>query len=492
MSCSANISAAYIDLGTFNDLTTEFYHGEDAALRFTQCVDQWTWFSQVPHDLTLCSSLAFNQDGRFELSNIPTYVTSMWMRVVLPAVSVLGGTNAANNTVALGGSAAGAPFFGAWTRNLGHWLAQSYELEINNVPVHCLTSAYLDFFSQFCVPADKRVIYDNMIGNVNELVDPLAAGDIDVSELGAGNSKYDHTIASRVINVPLPFFFTHDDGKALPRAAMHLSRVVVKAKIRQFNHLFQLYENNEKALDVSGDGRPLKILPSANVSGTPALSDGQIFCNAVLTTSDERKLLANCQRKQAVRLLQEQSPVSTTAGASTIQLDLDYAHHISHYFFAMRNTTYDGIRANYTTASPVAEESPVARINFDPSLAVDPIASVKLAYDACPRQDMAADYYSLIQPWYHARCGPEETGYHMYAYGRHIESDSPDGSTDYTQLNRPKFHITTSAPYQTYSAAAGGVASTGVLLAQTFELICYAEYWTLITSGQGQFGFTVA
>lgn len=486
---TTNLSAVYVDLGTFNDLTTEFYHGEDAALRFTQCVDQWAWFSQAPHDLTVCNSGNFGGEARFELSNVPVYVTSTWMRFVTPAVTVQGHTNRANNTM---GTVAGAQFFGAWTRNLGHWIAQEVQLEINSVPIQTITPAYLDFFSQLCVPAGKRIVYDNMIGNVNELIDPYSAGSI--AGVGAVAADYDHTIAARVVNVPIPFFFCGDDGKALPRAAMHLSRVMIKVRFADFNNVFQLYENNDAAAVgiVAGGGVPLYRLSALdNVASTPAISSAQMFCNAILTTSDERTLIANCQRKQAVRLLQEQTPVSTTAGVATITVDLDFAHHVSHLFFALRNKTYHGIRANYTTASPVAESDPVYRINFDPSDAVDPIAQARLSYDSISRMDMQADFYSLVQPYYHAENGPEETGYHMYSYSRHIQSKSPVGSTDFTQLNRPKLTITTSSNYQTYSAAAG-TAAGGTHRAQEFEVVCYAEYWTLITSGMGQFGFTVA
>lgn len=478
---TTNLSCFYVDLGTFNDMSAEFYHGEDAGLKFSQCADQWTWFSQGPLDLTLASSVAFGQDARFECSNVPTYITAAWLRVTLPAIAVLGNTNA--STV----NGANSPFLGAWTRNVGHWLATQHELEINNCAVHTIPAAYLDFYSQFSVPASKRVIYNNMIGNVDELIDPIAAGTF----APGVEANYDYTIASRTLNIPIPLYFTHHDGTSLCRAAMHLSRVMIKSRINTFNNLFNLY-----ACPVnfggsgSEDGRPLTDAASTGVSGTPALSDGQMYVNAVLTTSDERKLLANCQRKSAVRLLQEQSATSVSAAATSVQVDLDFAHHVSNIFFGIRNTTYNGIRANYTCASPVAEAS---RINFSPSLATDPVSSAELKYDACSRHNMYADYYSLVQPWYHSLAGPEETGYHMIAYASDIQGPEADGSTDYTQLNRPKLVITTSPQFRTNSAAsptanvAGGLAEQ-----QTFEVVCFADYWTVITQGQGQFGYTVA
>ena len=109
---------------------------------------------------------------------------------------------------------------------------------------------------------------------------------------------------------------------------------------------------------------------------------------------------------------------------------------------------------------------------------VDPIESTSLTYENTMRLgDMGSDYYSLVQPWYHAPRIPVVTGYHMYSYSLDFICLDPLGSTNYGKLTNVS--VTPKASGAAIASVGGAfTASTGlnVALANT--------QWTNFGDGQ--------
>ena len=75
--------------------------------------------------------------------------------------------------------------------------------------------------------------------------------------------------------------------------------------------------------------------------------------------------------------------------------------------------------------------------------AQDPILNANLVYENTQRLGLcAADYYSQVQPYYHAPAIPSDKtspvfcaeGYHMYSYSLEFAALDPLGSTNYGKL----------------------------------------------------------
>ena len=89
---------------------------------------------------------------------------------------------------------------------------------------------------------------------------------------------------------------------------------------------------------------------------------------------------------------------------------------------------------------------------------VDPIAFASLIYENTQRlSNMGSDYFSLVQPWYHAPANAAAegyvgvgngTGYHMYSYSLEFICLDPMGSTNYGKLTNVSMCITLSARAQ--------------------------------------------
>ena len=105
---------------------------------------------------------------------------------------------------------------------------------------------------------------------------------------------------------------------------------------------------------------------------------------------------------------------------------------VSDFKFAVRNTTWVSEWSNYTTNSPYTKATAT---NFVPAGTADPIMTTSLIYENTNRLgQMGSDYFSLINPWYHAPSIPRSTGYHMYSYSLDFMSLDPMGSTNYGKL----------------------------------------------------------
>jgi hypothetical protein len=97
---------------------------------------------------------------------------------------------------------------------------------------------------------------------------------------------------------------------------------------------------------------------------------------------------------------------------------------------------------------------------------------------------MGSDYFSLVNPWYHAPVIPTETGYHSYSYSLDFISLDPMGSTNYGKLTNVS--IVPEASSQAKAAAElSGTAK------QTYEFIVTAINNNIIRVSGGALGFPV-
>ena len=97
---------------------------------------------------------------------------------------------------------------------------------------------------------------------------------------------------------------------------------------------------------------------------------------------------------------------------------------------------------------------------------VDPIGTAKLLYENSLRMNLESSYYSLIQPFFHAKNVPDSgsqygilytressevggqaslgVGYHMYSYSLNLSNLDPNGSTNYEVLTNASLVFTPS------------------------------------------------
>jgi hypothetical protein len=156
-------------------------------------------------------------------------------------------------------------------------------------------------------------------------------------------------------------------------------------------------------------------------------------------------------------------------------------------FFSVKNNTFRNVHSNYSTVSPAVTNAtgPIVVDRRNGYKAADPIAETSLVYENTARlSNMGSDYFSLVNPYFHAPVIPYEIGYHSYSYSLDFICLDPMGSTNYGKLTNvsiePKPSVDCTA------AVATGVDAT--LTGQKFEFIVTAVNNNIIRISGGALG----
>lgn len=453
--CASNVTSGFIDLATFDELEKYLYGGPDATAYFVRETRKSTWFTQVPVVLSRATgSAAFGQEWSVNISRAGDYLLATWLRVTFNAVTAANPLPDVNDGI-------------RWTRNLMHNLVQECCLTFNDLVAARFDNYHLDFWAAFTTPAGKRNGYLNMIGDID---------DLNGAHTGSGA-----TIPAATLNLPLPLFYSRDSGVALPTAALPYNEMRINFTFRDWNQLL-IYDDNS----ATPQSRAAVL---ADLAAAPTLGTVQVWANYAIVSNEERKRMACAARDILIEQVQT-APRQTFAPLTNPQpsYDIRFSHAIKVLFFAVRNISVASQWSNYTAASPVYAPNSV---DFNPSGAVDPILQTSLTYENTQRlAQMGSDYYSLVNPWYHAPVIPLETGYHMYSYSLDFICLDPKGSTNYGKLTNVSILPEASAG-ALLAAAGGGAANTGYAAAQTYQFVTTCVNNNIARISGGAFGFPV-
>jgi hypothetical protein len=461
--CTSNLTSGFIDLATYDEQEKYMYGGPNATAYFVRETRKATWFTQVPVVLSRASGQpAFNQEWSVSISRAGDYLLQTWLRVTFPAVTI----DAQNNPFTTNGAL-------RWTRGLMHALIRECCITFNDLVAARFDNYHLDFWAAFTVPAGKRNGYANMIGNFDDLIQPAAS------------------LPSATLNLPLPFFYSRDSGVALPTAALPYNDMRINFSFRNWTDLLIVQDITAVGPTPFQDCADLASLGNQE----PQLQNVQVWANYAIVSNDERKRMACAPRDILIEQVQT-APIQTFQPNQNAMpsYDIRFSHAIKVLFFAVRNRTYACEWQNYTTASPVVSVvGPPTVMQFFPAGAFDPILQTSLIYENTQRlANMGSDYFSLVNPWYHAPVIPLETGYHCYSYSLDFICLDPMGSTNYGKLTNVSIVPQASLGAQIAAAAAFGGTFEGIgSVAQRFEFIVTAVNNNIIRISGGALGFPV-
>lgn len=458
--CTSNVTSGFIDLATFDELEKYLYGGQDATAYFVRETRKSTWFTQVPVCLSRSSGTPdFGQEWSVAISRAGDYLIHTWLRLTLSSVT-----------------ADPTGFFGAngairWTHNFMHNLIRDCCVTFNDLVAARFDGSHLDFWSAFTTPAGKVNAYQNMIGEVGDLTNAAIAGT---------------AIPAATLNLPLPFFYSRDSGVALPTAALPYNEMRIQFAFNDWTRLL-IYQT----MDGTTTGELRRIPTTNDVLAVPRLTNVQVWANYAIVSNDERKRMGCAPRDILIEQVQTAPRQAFTPATNPQQsFDIRLSHAVKVLFFGVRNTTFAAEGSNYTTASPILNSSGLAtNVIFVHNGSQDPIVQTSLIYENTSRlSQMGSDYFSLVNPWYHAPIVPSSSGYHMYSYSLDFICLDPLGSTNYGKLTNVSISPEASAAA---IAAANGTGGPGADYAQTFETFLSCVNNTIIRVSGGALGFPV-
>lgn len=468
---SGGVSAqvTFIDMSTYAELEAFLYGGPYATTWFVGTVTKSNWFSIVP------ISLRESQQPDFGLKNLSAiinrngdYALNIWFRVQIPIVQLVNDPDIFPDATV------------RWTSKIGHNIFNRIYLTHNELIAQEFNSFWLDMNYQFKIPSSKRVGYRNMIGDIGAMTLPVGVD----QPLGTG----------RYINVPLPFWFSIDSGRALPVAALPFSEVKINYEFRSYKDLLIVYPGTSGGLGT----RPATIndvVVYGTTNQVPSMINAETYCLYALVHNDERLKMGDAPRDILMQQLQQiqVSPFSGI-GQLTQSYDIRISYSVTGLYFCTRNTTIQNLSTNSGNEFSNYTTEPFGN-------GLDPIGDAKLLYENSIRFFMGADYFSFIVPYYSSTCIPDETGYHLWSYALDSCSLDPCGSTNYSKLANVTIMYTPSQaaasasnltnPLDKNGAVITWPDKTGALqpMPQTWEHILYAPNFNIGRISNGTFGF---
>lgn len=522
---TSNLTSGFIDLATYDESEKFMYGGPDSTAYFVRETRKSTWFTLVPVCLTKASGQpGFGQEWSVNISRAGDYLLHTWLRVRMPSVRLV--ESAGNNGLAL-----------RWCHNLGHNLIKQCVITFNDLVAAQFDNWHLDFWAAFTTPASKKAGYDRMIGNAGPLAQASCVG-------GAGTiSSY---IPSDYVNVPLPLFFTRDSGVALPTAALPYNEMRIQFQFRDVYDLLVVqpyttvgsvtYTGDASNFGTGAGAGTAPTTPSTlqvafgtatndpslttPSSSAPPLNECQVWANYAIVANEERKRMACAPRDILIEQVQT-APIQTFNPVQSMNpsYDIRFSHAIKALFFAVQNTTITGGKSTsggsiYTvdlpTVVPAASDAfellsgvtgPTGANPFPPFEGVgtvlnpgafDPIHNTSLVYENTQRlSNMGSDYFSLVNPYYHAPTIPAEVGYHSYSYSLDFYSLDPMGSTNYGKLTNVSILPVATNKCLTFANQTQSTISGVTGLKNTYQFITTAVNNNIIRISGGALGFPV-
>jgi hypothetical protein len=137
------------------------------------------------------------------------------------------------------------PYEFQWVRNLGYNMIASVSLMVNGQEIVHHTGEWMKLYANLQFDAHKRALLDTMVGNVPEMYDPATAhGGGYPTSLTSSTTPGQASIAGRILQIPLHFWFCESVGKALPLVALQYSDVEIVVELRNMYELFTTIDVN--------------------------------------------------------------------------------------------------------------------------------------------------------------------------------------------------------------------------------------------------------
>lgn len=389
-----------------------------------------------------------------------------------------------------------------WIRNIGYNMIDHVDLVMNGQVIQRLRGEWLKMYSYMTHDANKRVIVDEMVGNVPAIYDPANAYD--------RQNQYPHAIApatvpsaspqtlvpepsirSRQLVVPLHFWFSENPGLALPLVSLQNSEVYINVTLRNLNDLYTVIDVNPASptfgqrVKPTGDAtyNALKLfLSPPTPTGAPSdpavttwFPDPYIEGNFIYLTEMEMNQLARADQTFLVKTVKYVSAEGQFGGNTDLELPMNNL--VTRIVFDAQRSDRIALNDwdNYTNwTNP--NRAPWSSINSSTSTSVyssgqeqitsvfprDSIVDGSLLLDGKERfQTKPIPYFSLQQMYRHSTGNvPNLPGVYMYSFALDHDQYQPSGAINASMFNKLLLRLTLQTPIPQQVTPQGGATSS--------------------------------
>ena len=405
-----------------------------------------------------------------------------------------------------------------WIDNIGYNMIDRVDLTMNGQVIQTLSGEWLKLYSYMTHDRNKRLVVDQMVGNVPELNDPANAYDrrnqyphairpINTPTTFPQSITPEPSIRSRQLVVPLHFWFAENPGLALPLAALQNSEVYINVTLRSITDLYTVIDVDPANTATYGQrvkptNYPLQLFLSPPLStGLPSnpllttfFPDPYIEGNFIYLTETEWNQIAKADTTVLVKTVRYVGKEGQFGGNTDLEIPL--YNLVTRIVFAARRSDRilandwdnytnwpDPKRAPWTAAGaaiPALYSS--GQQQTSSTFPRDPMIDGVLLFDAKERfQTKPLPYFSLLQMYRHTTGdAPQIPGLYMYSFALDHDQYQPSGSVNGSLFNKVILRLTLQQPLPQASVTTGASTTTVVCVLKS---TVFSQNPTIIPAG---------
>lgn len=273
-----------------------------------------------------------------------------------------------------------------WVNAIGQFMIKKATLLIGTQVIDTLYNDYLFMWEELAGKPGKRLT--EMIGKYYCRDDLIAFSQ-----------------STRILYVPLPFYFTMTPGNALPLVAVMFSAASLVVQFEQLQNCVVVNGPEVQVVKCNGTGPLGSNDLSAAIDGT------QIFLDIL-----ERDRFASTWFEQ---LITQTSALYQSVCCATARIQLGFAFSVIELIWAVRRKCQE--KANNW-------------FNYSGILGKEPLIAVGLLFNSTERQPLRnASWYRLVQPYQFHTLIPDACVYD-YSFSLYPEEAQPSGCANFSRL----------------------------------------------------------
>jgi hypothetical protein len=401
---TAAIAGGWLDLGTKSGLDNKLYEpleeGGELESVHSKDLNPITYYSRLPVPLKKTGQ---SNNAQYAFAKTADFAGNTWYEFVTPDITIK--------------EEFADDYRIAFTPNMGHNVAKTVTLLINEIPLVKFDAVTMDFLSEA----------------------NLGAGQYEGYMLDIGNTTKALTFSTHLAPVPVrkllhELFFVQKNRPA-PQdnfplcAAKHNSLSLQIDFVESLEDVIRVRRNTAvsgAAVWTDADPKSVNLSTIVTVSGSNGLAMPMpdVWCEYSVVLKEERDAFQAAPIDLVIK--QIQTFTGPKVGVGSVRQPFNFAYPTRALYFGARNVTASAKRnfSNYTTKPE------------DEAGGLDPIRTATLWYDNNTRiQNMPGDYFSGMEFQLHAARRPAKKGIHLLAYCEDTTSSEIDCTTNYSKLS---------------------------------------------------------
>lgn len=471
-------------------------------------IKRYTNFALESHDLDFNQGTAqFGSNPSCNLDRIGDLVYWMYVRVLLPGVGIASqGAIVTSNSCTPNAS---EPY---WTYDVGQAVVEKTNFFIGGQCIDEIMSEFLYIWEELSGAPGKRLI--EMTGKYDS-----------VQALQIASRQ------SRVLYIPLYFWFTMNSGLALPLVSLQFHSVKVSVKFRALADLLKLTcaatnagfspstiqkRADYKIISYTNFASGAELQPVGDLT-TLTSSDllAQIMVTYVYLDQNERAKFAEGafesvipqHQYQYTSIDQQISSVGGLGNDRTVSIDLNFNHTVMELFWVFRQKNHNSYSSPQVPCPSVPAVSgcnlmgdpnsppynewfnfsgptwSVSRVSIDPCIGANLLLNNANRWDA-----KEGRYFRLVQPYQHHTNVPPRFIY-VYSFALQPQDIQPSGTCNFSRIDSTKLELVIDGRmfYGPSSAQTGANdGNSGV------DILVFATNWNVLRFKYGLGGLRFA